>query len=93
MGSSRVRKGISRLAALLTVFTLALAIPTFAFAQGRHQPVTGLAGVDAGGRGGGGGGGLAATGFDAWKVGAAGMVCLAAGAVLLGTTRRARNRA
>ena len=93
IGSSHVRKTSSRVAALLTVLVLALGVPAFALAQapaGEGQPVGAAAGA---GEPAGGGGGLAATGFDAWKVGAAGVVCLAAGVVLLRTTRRVRSEA
>ena len=77
--SSRLRRVGT---ALLTTGLLALAVPVLALAA----PPAREAGT---GRGG-GGGGLAATGFDAWKIGLLGVLCLAAALFLAFRSRAER---
>ena len=67
--------------ALVTTGLLALAVPVLALAAPPAREA---------GTGRGTGGGLAATGFDAWKIGLLGVLCLAA-ALLLAFRSRAER--
>ena len=78
--------------AFLAALTLGLSVPTMALAQG-VGPVgqEALGGGEGQGDRGAGGGGLAQTGFDAWKIGALGLVCIAGALVLIRGTAPARR--
>ena len=83
-----------RLVALLSVLVLALAVPATALAgggvAGTDEP-TPSAGTGAGGPAGTTGGGLAGTGFEVWKLGLIGLVCMGGSLVLVRSVRPVRT--
>ena len=94
MTGARARRTRSVVVALFTAFLLALSLPALALAGGEPVEAPGDRGqgdsetqTDIIGQG----GGLARTGFDAWKIGAAGLICIGASLVLIRSTAPARR--
>ena len=91
MAAAGLKRARALLSAVLVFVAAALAVPALALAQGTGGP--GEAEIEvgqAGETGGAAGGGLGGTGFDAWQIALAGVVCIALALVLL-RSRRARG--